>query len=85
MKNTVEASIIAVASQKETPTMSSDSSIPLFNSADTFPIARSDSVPTNIRLDVLVRLDLIIKLRSNTPYIKECIFSCQNLTILAPI
>ena len=48
MKKTVDASIIAVASQNETPTMSFSSS--LAPSADTAPRVIRNSIPVNSRL-----------------------------------
>jgi hypothetical protein len=67
MKKTVDASIIAVASQNETPTISVVSSVA--PSAAAVPKVSNDNVPINSRPDVLLRLDSNIFLnKCSRPY-----------------
>ena len=63
MKNTVDASIIAVAIQKDIPTMSVSFSIPfvLCPLAATLLRVSRLSAPTSVRHDVLVSVDLFIE------------------------
>ena len=87
MKKTVDASIIAVASQNETPTMSVSSS--LAPSADTAPRVIRNSIPVNSRL-LLFEISVFMVLKQCYPqnqYIKECIFAkffMRILTIIGP-
>ena len=73
MKKTVDASIIAVASQNETPTISVVSSAA--PSAATVPKVSNDNVPIKSRLDVFLRLDfnIFLNFRVLNEYIKECL------------
>lgn len=65
MKNTVDANIIAVASQKDTATISLESKDPAVSSvvvADAVPKVSNDKVPISSRLEVLLRLGFNISL-----------------------